>query len=92
MTREDRYFVDERAGCIAIRDSSLTSREGPGLHHEMESVVWYRAGVPKTERCATCGHERYSGYMIPDSAVRLAHEECRKLNAAAAYDPIEMGA
>lgn len=92
MTREDRYFVDERAGSIAVRDSSLTKGEGQGLHHDMDSVVWYRVGVPKTERCGVCGHETYNGWEIPESVVRLAHEECRRLNAAAAYDPIEMGA
>ena len=40
-----RYFIDERVGCIAIRDRELTNPEYRGLHRNTKGVVWYRHGT-----------------------------------------------
>jgi len=40
-----RYFIDERVGCIAIRNRELTDPEYQGLHQDTKGVVWYRHGI-----------------------------------------------
>lgn len=33
MMSEKRYYVDERAGCVAVRDRTKVNPEEPGLHY-----------------------------------------------------------
>lgn len=40
-----RYFVDERSGCIAIRDRWNTNPEYQGLHSDTEGVMVFRTGA-----------------------------------------------
>ena len=40
----NRYFVDERAGCVAVRDRDETEPDYPGLHCDTKGVVFYRHG------------------------------------------------
>lgn len=39
-----RYIVDERVGCIAIRDTKFTDPDYPGLHNDTEGVLFYWHG------------------------------------------------
>lgn len=64
-----RFFVDERGGCIAVRDRTLTDPEYPGLHHDTEGVVWYRHGTTK-DGC----------WSVDPKHVEEAKAECTRLN------------
>jgi hypothetical protein len=66
----ERYRVDQRVGCIAIRDCNNTNPDDQGLHPDTQGVVWFRSGTK-------------SGSMvweISSDTVRLAELECEKLN------------
>jgi len=41
-----RYFVDERAGCAAVRDREHPkyNKDYPGLHHDTPDVIEYKHG------------------------------------------------
>jgi len=43
----DRYFLDIRVGCAAVRDRQHTSYDEtyPGLHQDMPDVVLYKHGT-----------------------------------------------
>jgi len=41
----ERFFVDERTGCIAVRDRSNTRPEYQGLHSDTKGVVKYWSGI-----------------------------------------------
>jgi len=43
----NRYFVDQRVGCIAIRDSFKTDPDYQGLHSDSIGVIHYRHGYFK---------------------------------------------
>lgn len=40
-----RFFVDERVGCVAVRDRLLTDPDYLGLHHDIEGVVLFLMGT-----------------------------------------------
>lgn len=55
----DRFFIDERAGIIAVRD-----REHPdfdpdrqGLHPDFGDVVWHETAKQVPTCCPTCEQE-----------------------------------
>lgn len=69
---QPRYFIDERSGCIAVRDRTLTlpTEQCPGLHDYTPGVVWYR-------------HGNWEGaWRIPDAILAEAKAEAERLNAA----------
>jgi len=76
-----RYFVDERSGCIAVRDRGYTDPDYNGLHADTVGVVRYWGGRPETATCPTCGHTRSNGFSIADEDRQAAHELCDRLNA-----------
>ncbi len=71
---DDRpFFVDERAGCIGIRERAKTDPGYQGLHHDTKGVVWYRHG------------ERNGSEWVVDSRhVDEANRLCAQMNAGAA--------
>lgn len=77
---QPRYFVDERGGCIAVRDREHTDPEDRGLHPDTQGVTWYRWGERIVRRCQTCGHETHSEWLVSAAHVAEAHEVCAKLN------------
>ena len=82
----DRFFIDERVGCIAIRDRTLTDQGYPGLHFDTEGVVFYRAGAITATRCEHCGNLGSSwGISSADRAAAIL--ECARLNAVHATSP-----
>ena len=76
-----RFFVDERTGCIAVRDRGYTDPEYNGLHSDTVGVVRYWDGKPETVTCPTCGHTRSNGFSIADEDRQAAHALCDRLNA-----------
>lgn len=40
----ERYFVDGRVGCVAVRDKDNTDPDYPGLHSDTRGVVAYWQG------------------------------------------------
>lgn len=82
MSSEPRYFVDARAGCIAVRDSTLTDPEYPGLHEDAPGVVWYRHGTTERRTCPTCGHVT-GAWTVAKEHIAEASAECDRLNREA---------
>ena len=71
----ERYFVDRRVGCVAVRDRTLVDPEYSGLHSDMECVVRFWK-IPKgVVTCESCGsrHEQHlDGEVEASMAQRLA--------------------
>ena len=77
----ERYFVDERGGCIAVRDREKTNPDYPGLHEDTTGVVKYWNGTPVSKTCPTCKHTRSNGWEIPQAIKDEAQELCDSLNS-----------
>lgn len=91
-----RFFIDERCGCIAIRDRTRTDPEESGLHQCTEGVVWYRNGRQvEADPCPTCGHRGPLTWSVSAHDKAEAILECARLNAiherTKDYDPLAMG-
>jgi len=69
-TPSDRFFIDDRVGCIAVRDRQRTDPEYPGLHWDTDGVVWYQHGVSGR-----------NGWFVPPEMKEAAQKECARLNA-----------
>lgn len=78
----DRYFVDERGGCIAVRDREKTDQEYSGLHPDTPGVIQYWSGIPFADTCPTCGQRRNAGWEISDADRQSAVALCAELNKA----------
>lgn len=76
----DRYFVDERNGCIAVRDRDNTDPDYNGLYSDTKGVVKYWAGQSVIHTCPTCGHCKSQGWELSDEAIQEAHALCNSLN------------
>jgi hypothetical protein len=77
----NRYFVDERGGCIAVRDRTLTDPEYQGLHEDTTGVMWFEMGERVEGRCPTCGHDRGKGWNISDAQREYAAKVATQLEA-----------
>ena len=101
---EQRYFVDRRVGCVAVRDNTKLSQvlfqgeepveEGPGLHPDMASVVkfWHGKLVPDEDRDPYRGHTGQVGtyWEVSDEDVGAAIELCDRLNGQVARQSPEV--
>lgn len=67
-----RYFVDQRAGCAAIRDSQHPNYNPnyQGLHFDTSDVVEYRHGF-----------QEESNWTMKDEDIKFLKIECERLNA-----------
>lgn len=87
MSNAERYFVDERSGCIAVRDRENTDPDYPGLHSDTTGVVAYWHGrVVEGERCETCGHVSPGGLRVSVHDKAQAILLCGELNAKASRE------
>jgi hypothetical protein len=77
----DRYFVDERTGCIAVRDRELTDPDYRGLHSDTPGVVKYWTGDPVVMICPHCQTRLSGGWELKDEIKSVALELCAALNA-----------
>jgi hypothetical protein len=77
-----RYYVDERIGCVAVRDSNLDNRDAePGLDEDTTGVVKFWLGKRMTEEtCPTCGHCLPKTWDNTQEALDEANKLCRELN------------
>ena len=76
-----RYYVDERVGCIAVRDRQNTDPDYPGLHADTPGVVRYRRGELNRQTCPHCHQEMNGAWMISEADRLDARAECARLNA-----------
>lgn len=81
MSNVERYFVDGRVGCIAVRDRRYTDPTYQGLHADTAGVVAHWQGERKTKTCPTCGHVGFDTWAVTEEHRQAAHELCAKLNA-----------
>ncbi len=75
---EQRFFVDERGGCVAVRDRYDTDPQCQGLDPDARGVVWFKMFPVKLIRCDKCGHGAL--HAEGDVVVAEAKELCRQLN------------
>ena len=68
-----RFFVDERVGCIAIRDSQHPDFdvEHQGLDHELPCVVKFKLGNLVNNE-----------WIVSDETIEQFNSECASLNEA----------
>jgi hypothetical protein len=78
-----RYFIDERGGCIAVRDRNETDPEYQGLHHDTRGVVWYAHGTRENVVCPTCNHSYSGAWVVAQSDRDEAQRVCDAMNAKA---------
>jgi hypothetical protein len=84
-----RFFVDQRIGCIAIRDMTHTDPDYRGLHSDTEGVVWYRhGGVAGSTTCPTCGVVRSGRFLVYRDDELRAEELCKQLNESENPDAV----
>ena len=88
---DDRFFVDQRVGIIAVRDRAQTEPDYQGLHSDTKGVVWSANGKLRDgPQCPTCKRSHGQEWFIPDAVIEEASQKCRELNqqhaeAAAAW-------
>ena len=74
-----RYFVDERIGCIAVRDRTKTDPNYKGLESTTEGVVSFKMGILVKQICPECGHST-SRHEIPEEIRESMIQLCNLLN------------
>jgi hypothetical protein len=69
---KDRYFLDIRIGCAAVRDRQHTDYDVsyPGLHGDTPDVVLYKHGLKASG----------AGWIVSDEDIKELHDLCDKLN------------
>lgn len=88
---EPRYFVDDRTGCIAVRDRRWTDPEYQGLHRDTVGVVRFWMKHQREVRCEAC-NQRIRFEFVDGEEVAEANALAERLNAeATTFDPIELG-
>ena len=76
-----RYFVDDRSGCVAVRDRQKTDPEYPGLWPDTEGVVRFLSKKQVEDKCPTCGR-RTSHWDDGDAEIADANALAAQLNQA----------
>lgn len=61
-----RFYIDERAGCIAVCDSRADKNKGNGLHSDDEHVIAFWSGESIKDS------NGYSAWIVPDWAKNKA--------------------
>ena len=78
-----RFYVDERVGCIAVRDRTKTDPNRNGLDPDMPDVVWWGRGTNVPRPCSECGKPRGWEWVVSSATKAEAIMECARLNAIA---------
>ena len=88
--KPERYFVDSRCGCVAVRDRTLTDPDYPGLHEDTTGVVRYWHGrIVEGEPCPTCGHVASGSWKVSAHDKAQAVLLCAELNAKQRVNELE---
>lgn len=77
-----RFFVDERGGCIAVRDRTKVDPDRKGLGSDMRCVVWFQMGFQLPTKCPHCNQTKPGPWEVPYALKQKAQAECDRLNAA----------
>lgn len=82
----ERFYVDERVGCIGVRDRTEDASrvDEPGLNTETTGLLRLWFGVHKTKQCPTCHTMLDDGYTISDVVKQSAAGLAEKLNSECA--------
>ena len=80
MSDEQRFYIDQRVGCVAVRDRTQDDPDHPGLSSDTSGVVKFWDGELVLSKCPTCGHPE-SRYAVSDAALAAAIELRNELNA-----------
>ena len=83
VKKQDRYYVDERGGCIAVVDRLARNPEDNGLHPESSGIVKYWQGFQQKHLCPTCHQVTHTEWMVADETKAEAKYYCEKLNLGA---------
>ncbi len=76
----ERYYIDERVGCIAVRDS-LVKTDDSHLDSQTEGVAGFWMGQWRQDECPTC-HQKCGGHWEIGEGIKAeATRLCEKLNA-----------
>lgn len=78
-----RFYVDERVGCIAVRDRTKTDPDRNGLEPDMPDVVWWGRGIMDVRPCGECGRPREGEWSVSSATKAEAIMECARLNEIA---------
>lgn len=71
---KNRFYVDKRIGCVAVRDRTMTEEcPTPGLHCDTVGVIAYWHGVRDE-------HTRTRDWTICDTDIESAYRTCKLLN------------
>lgn len=76
-----RYYVDERVGCIAVRDRQNTNPNDSGLDWDTEGVIEFWVGEREYNVCPTCGQRTTSYWILDEEYRKVARKLCEELNA-----------
>lgn len=82
----DRYFIDERGGCIAVRDREQTDPDYNGLHSDTAGVMWFEMGIYTPRKCDHCGSVSHYTWELKDGARDRAEAEAARLNKESPND------
>lgn len=76
-----RFWVEERAGCIAVVDSEIAKDINRQMDSESKGVIWFKMGeqVPK-HYCPTCGKSCGEQWKVSKLLIDKAIKEADKLN------------
>lgn len=73
----DRFYVDERTGCVAVIDRELAPNGVECLvEGDTSAVVWFANGKYVTGR-------KYGFWTVPNETLSEARKRCRELNQMA---------
>lgn len=76
-----RFYVDEREGCIAVRDRTNDDPDSCGLHPYTPGVVWFERGFERRDACPHCQQKMPRVWHLYGGARERADAECRRLNS-----------
>jgi len=77
----DRYYVDQRIGCIAVRDQTLDDPEYKCLEPDGIGVIKYWHGeFVDGEVCETCHRSFGKVWRVKSEDIVAANELCNELN------------
>lgn len=73
----ERYYIDERVGCIAICDAAIHN-DSNGLNPSKRNVVRYWSGIDITGRIFGA---RFVTWRVPGYIRKRARRICQEMNA-----------
>lgn len=71
---ENRYYIDVRGGCVAVRDRTKINEWENGLHEDMECVVSFWKGF------SSYNEQGFIEWNIHDWQMKKANDLTDKLN------------